>query len=277
MRMLGQRPMDVEPDVEEPSAAQAAQNAFGVEERNMVSGVLTLAERSIHSIMTPRTDVTWINLEDDPAIVRQQIETTPHSFFPVCRGALDEIVGIGRAKNLVADLITQGRIDNSHLREPIIVHESIDILRLMDILKRSRGQLVLVADEFGTILGLVTPIDVFEAIAGEFPDEDEMPDIVVERKNVWRIDGAADLHHVEQVLETDGLVDDSQDYTTLAGYLLARFGQLPKPGDTCEYEMHYTRFRFVVLQIENRRIASVQVEKFHIEPEEPGGSHEDQA
>ncbi|HEY0295689.1 MAG TPA: TerC family protein [Bordetella sp.] len=274
MRMLGQRPLDVEPDVDVPPSAQAAQKAFGVEERNMVSGVLTLAERSIHSIMTPRTDVSWINIEDDAAAIREQISAAPHSFFPVCRGALDEIIGIGRAKDLVADLITEGHIDHSHLRDPIIVHEAIGILRLMDTLKRSRGQLVLIADEFGAIVGLVTPIDVFEAIAGEFPDEDEMPDILVERANVWRIDGAADLHHVEQVLETDGLVDDSQDYTTLAGYLLARFGHLPKPGDACEYEAHYMHFRFEVLQIEGRRIASVRVEKSHIEPEEPGDPHE---
>jgi CBS domain containing-hemolysin-like protein len=275
LRMLGRRPLDVEPDDEVPPSAQAAQKAFGVEERNMVSGVLTLAERSIHSIMTPRTDITWINIDDDAAEIRRQVEDTPHSFFPVCRGALDEIVGIGRAKNLVADLITQGHVNRGDLREPIIVHESTDILRLMDILKRSRGQLVLVADEFGMIVGLVTPIDVFEAIAGEFPDEDEMPDIVAERENVWRIDGAADLHHVEQVLETDGLVDEPQDYTTLAGYLLARFGQLPKAGDVCEHEAHNMRFRFEVLQIEGRRIASVRVEKSHIEPEEPDGdSHE---
>jgi CBS domain containing-hemolysin-like protein len=274
MRMLGQRPLDVEPD-EEPAAEPAAAQPFGVEERNMVSGVLTLAERSIHSIMTPRTDISWINIEDDAAAIRDQISAAPHSFFPVCRGVLDEIIGIGRAKDLVADLITLGRIEHAHLRDPIIVHEAIGILRLMDVLKRSRGQLVLAADEFGAIVGLVTPIDVFEAIAGEFPDEDETPDIVAVRENVWRIDGAADLHHVELVLETDGLVDESQDYTTLGGYLLARFGHLPQPGDACEYEAHYMRFRFQVLQLEGRRIASVRVEKSHIAPEEPGDSIED--
>ena len=99
----------------------------------------------------------------------------------------------------------------NRLRDPIIVHEAIGILRLMDTLKRSRGQLVLVADEFGAIEGLVTPIDVFEAIAGEFPDEDELPDIVADGEHTWKIDGAADLHHVEQVLETEGLIDEAQD------------------------------------------------------------------
>src|SRR3546814_9103935 len=104
----------------------------------------------------------------------------------------------------------------------------------MDTLKRSRVQLVLVTDEFGEIEGVVTPIDVFEAIAGEFPDEDETPDIDADGENRWRADGAADLHHLALLLNTDGLVDDEDDYPTLAGYLLERFGHLPKPGASFE-------------------------------------------
>ena len=234
--------------------------------RNMVSGVLTLAERSIRSIMTPRTDVSWINIDDDADTIRGQLIEAPHSFFPVCRGSLDEVLGIGRAKDLIADLLTEGRVRRNRLRDPIIVHEAIGILRLMDTLKRSRGQLVLVADEFGAIEGLVTPIDVFEAIAGEFPDEDELPDIVADGERTWKIDGAADLHHVEQVLETEGLIDEAQDFSTLAGYLLSRFGHLPKPGDACEYEIHHDHFRFEVLEMDGRRIALVRVEK---KPQEP--------
>jgi len=261
LRMLGKRPPATGDEPETPAAQQPAIPAFGVEERNMVSGVLTLAERSIHSIMTPRTDITWIDIDDETADIRARLDASPHSFFPVCRGSLDEVIGIGRAKDMVADLITEGHVRRERLRDPVIVHENIGILALMDTLKRSRGQLVLVTDEFGAIVGLVTPIDVFEAIAGEFPDEDEMPDIVAERDGVWKIDGAADLHHVEQVLEVDGLIDESQDYTTLAGYLLARFGHLPQPGDACEFETPYARLRFEVLQLDGRRIASVRVEQ----------------
>ncbi|CAB3703666.1 TerC family protein [Achromobacter piechaudii] len=260
LRMLGKRPPTSD-EADLPNADGPAMPAFGVEERNMVSGVLTLAERSIRSIMTPRTDVSWVNIDDDPELIRRQLTEAPHSFFPVCRGSLDEVLGIARAKDLVADLITEGRVRRNRLRDPIIVHESIGILRLMDTLKRSRGQLVLVADEFGAIEGLVTPIDVFEAIAGEFPDEDELPDIVADGDNTWKIDGAADLHHVEQVLETEGLVDEAQDFSTLAGYLLSRFGHLPKPGDVCEYEAHHQHFRFEVLEMDGRRIALVRVEK----------------
>lgn len=260
LRMLGKRPVA---GPEQPQTTEAPAQVFGDEERNMVSGVLTLADRSIHSIMTPRTDVSWIDLNDEPTELREQIVKAPHSFFPVCRGSLDEVIGIGRAKEMIADLITHGTIRLSRLRDPLIVHESIGVLRLMDTLKRSRGQLVLVTDEFGAIEGVVTPIDVFEAIAGEFPDEDETPDIIVEGEGRWRVDGAADLHHLELLLEIDGLVDEEEGYSTIAGYLLERFGHLPGAGDSCELQQEHAAFRFTVLRLDGRRIATVQIERLN--------------
>jgi CBS domain containing-hemolysin-like protein len=261
LRMLGKRLPD-EVLMPAPQLQAGAQDvSFGIEERNMVSGVLTLAERSVHSVMTPRTEISWINLDDSPQDIQRQIAAVPHSFFPVCRESVDDVVGIGRAKDMIADLLTHGNIRKVNLREPIIVHDTISIIRLMDTLKRSRGQLVLVADEFGTIQGLVTPIDVFEAIAGEFPDEDETPDIVSDGADQWRVDGGADLHHLEQLLDTEGLVDVDQDYTTLAGYLLERFGQLPVAGDQCEFVGPHARFNFEVVKIDGRRIAEVSVKK----------------
>ena len=269
LRMLGkQSAAGPQREAAPDSDADSPTQVFGEEERYMVSGVLTLADRTIHSIMTPRTDVSWLNLDDDAATLKQQISSTPHSFFPVCRGSLDDVVGIGRAKEMIADLITEGRIRPSRLREPLIVHESIGVLKLMETLKRSRGQQVLVTDEFGAIEGLITPIDVFEAIAGEFPDEDETLDIIQEAENCWRVDGAADLHHLELLLDTDGLVDDDENYTTLAGYLLQRFDHLPQAGDSCELEQDGSAvLRFTVLKLSGRRIATVRIERRYLTDE----------
>jgi CBS domain containing-hemolysin-like protein len=258
--MLGRKPL-VGPSDDDDEAQAPRPEAFADEERNMVSGVLTLSDRNVHSVMTPRTDVSWINLEAPPDELRAQIIREPHSFFPVCRGTLDEVVGIGRAKELLLDLIEHGSIRETRLREPIIVHETIQILSLMETLKRSHGLLVMVADEFGSIVGVVTPIDIFEAIAGEFPDEDEAPDIIDQGNGRWRVDGAADLHHLEQVLHTEGLVDEHEEYSTIAGYLLSRFGRLPEVGDQCELMHDYGGFRFTVLALEGRRIATVQIER----------------
>jgi CBS domain containing-hemolysin-like protein len=126
----------------------------------------------------------------------------------------------------------------------------------METLKRSR-QLVLIADEYGTIQGLVTPIDILEAIAGEFPDEDEQPDVQVEGPDRWRVAGTADLHHLQQVLETDALVSETDDYSSLAGFMLEQFGALPELGQFIEVD----GLRFEVAELLERRIASVLVSR----------------
>ncbi|MYN13282.1 CBS domain-containing protein [Pusillimonas sp. TS35] len=259
LRMLGKRPMNTEqPEpAMEPSQAEIP---FGEEERNMVSGVLRLADRSVHSIMTPRTDITWINLDDSPDDVRREIAGSPHGFFPVCRGSLDDIVGIGRAKDLIADLLTENRLREDHLRRPIIVHETIPILDLMQTLKGARGQLVIVINEFGAVEGLVTPIDIFEAIAGDFPDEDETPDIIVDEENRWIVEGAADMHQFEQTVQFEGFMDDSDEYSTVAGYLLSQFGRLPDSGDHITVSTPRGEFRFEILKRDGRRIAKILVE-----------------
>lgn len=260
LRMLGKRPVSSDAAGEhQPSDATDA--PFAVEERNMVSGVLRLADRNVHSIMTPRTDITWIDLNDDPEAIRQEISSTPHGFFPVCRGSLDEIVGIGRAKDMIADLITHGTLSEKNFRPPIIVHETVRILDLINTLKTARGQLVIVINEFGTVEGLVTPIDVFEAIAGDFPDEDETPDIIIDGENHWIIDGATDMHHFQQTLDLEGLIEESDEYSTIAGYLLRRFERLPDVGEELMLRHMNNAFVFRVLQLEGRRIAKLEVEK----------------
>jgi CBS domain containing-hemolysin-like protein len=228
---------------------------FELEERNMVSGVLSLSQRSVRSIMTNRSDISWINIEDDADTIRAQLLATPHGFFPVCRGELDEVIGVARAKDLIADLTLSGAIDANHIRVPIIVPDASGVLKVMDRLKRSHGQLVLIADEYGTLQGLVTPIDILEAIAGEFPDEDEQPVVQDLGGGRWRVDGTADLHYLEQVLEVDALVGDTDDYTSLAGLMLERFGTLPLVGDGIEIE----GLRMEVEEVLERRIASVLV------------------
>lgn len=247
--------------VEQPAAGSAVAPAasgaqtFEPAERNMVSGVLSLSQRSIRSIMTNRSDISWIDIDASADVIRGQIMETPHSFFPVCKGELDEIIGVVRARDLMADLATVGRIDPAHVRTPIIMPETGDVLKVMETLKRSHGQLVLIADEYGTLQGLVTPIDILEAIAGEFPDEDEQPALVQQGPGRWRIDGAADLHYVEQELGVDSLVSESDDYSSMAGFMLERFGSLPLVGERIVVD----DLSFEVAEVQDRRIACVIV------------------
>ncbi|NLC24670.1 MAG: CBS domain-containing protein, partial [Oxalobacter sp.] len=261
LRLLGNKTKaekEFEPEFPEETIALSA---FAEEERNMVSGVLTLGERSIHSVMTPRTEVSWINLDDDLDTIQETLRTIPHSVFPVCRGQLDNVIGIARAQDLMDDIHSGRTLENTKsIREPLVMPESAGVLKAMNILKQTRGHLAMVADEYGSIQGILTPIDILEAIAGEFPDEDEQPSVVEEKPGVWVMDGTTNIYYVEQLLETDGLVDEDDDYASLAGLLLERFGTVPHVGQVLEY----ADFRFEVLEMGGRRIAKVLVTK--IEP-----------
>src|SRR5690606_32948500 len=115
----------------------------------------------------------------------------------------------------------------------------------------------LVADEYGTIQGLVTPIDILEAIAGEFPDEDEQPSIQALDEGYWRVSGATDLHHLEQELGTGSLFDDDIDVSSIAGLVLARLDSLPEPGSRVEID----GFEFEVAELQGRRITQLRVRK----------------
>ncbi|CAN5372742.1 TerC family protein [soil metagenome] len=261
IRLLGGRargePMIDAPGGETPATAPA----FAVEERNMVSGVLSLAERNVRSIMTPRSDISWVDLNDAPEAIRAQLLDTPHGIFPVCRGSLDDVVGVARAKDLLGQLLTRGRIDaEGGLRPPIYVPESTAVIRLIDTLRGARGQLALVNDEHGTLKGVVTPIDVLEAIAGEFPDEDETLEIQQTGTDSWTVSGGADLHLLEQALQTHGLLSEDDSYTSVAGLLLAQFGQHPAKGARWEHD----GYEFVVSDADAQRIRTVAVRRLPI-------------
>ena len=263
--MGGKKRYDVDADAQDEPLAEP--QAFGVEERNMVSGVLTLADRSVRSIMTPRSEMSWVNLEQDADAILRQLQDSPHSRMPVCRGQLDALVGIARTKDLISDLVLHARIDETPdgtIRQAILLPDTAGVLKAMDTLKRAHGQLVLVTDEFGIVQGVLTPVDILEAIAGEFPDEDEQLAIQPKGEGVWEVDGAADLHQLQQALETDALVGDEVEYTSLAGFLLARFDSMPEPGQAIEID----GWRYEILAVEERRIAKVRVARVvEAEPE----------
>jgi CBS domain containing-hemolysin-like protein len=245
--------------------AQAPQEeAFAAEERNMVSGVLTLGERSIRSIMTPRSEMSWVDLEDDPDAILRQLQDTPHGQLPVCRGELDNVVGIGRTKDLMADLILRRQIrafgEGGPMRAPIMLPDTAGVLKAIDTLKRAHGQLVLVTDEYGVVQGLLSPVDILEAIAGEFPDEDEQPAIQARGPGAWEASGTADLRQLEQVLDTDALVGEGGEYTSLAGFLLARFEGFPAAGQSIELD----GLRYEILAVDERRIARVAIRRIAV-------------
>ncbi|MGL5812062.1 MAG: TerC family protein [Aeromonas sp.] len=240
---------------EDEEQEQALPPGFGEEERYMVSGVLSLADRSIRTIMTPRAEMEWIDVNDSADEIRALLQRVPHSLFPVCDGGLDDLIGVIKARDLLFALNEgQPLRELAKQNDPVIVPQSINVIRLLAELRQARGSLILVTDEFGVIQGLVTTHDLLEAIVGELPDEDETPDVVRDGEE-WLINGSTNLHQVEQVLGCDGLVSESDEYITLAGMLLSHFGSLPSQGQRLQLGEH----SFEVLAVSERRIERVRI------------------
>lgn len=252
LRLIGERHAAIETP---KSQVQESQAAFGDEERSMISGVLTLTQRSIRTIMTPRLDISWIDCESNFTEIRSQLLKTPHSLYPVCRGTLDSVIGVVQAKELAIVLTRSEELKACAAKyPPIFVPNTIDITKLMGILRKAKGGLVLVVDEYGAVEGLVTPLDILEAIAGEFPDADESPEIVREGEG-WLVKGTTDLHLLEQALGEVSLANPDEDYTTIAGLLLAQRETMPTVGESFQFG----EFRFEVTALSDRRIELIRV------------------
>lgn len=239
------------------TAEQAeAQAAFVNEERYMIGGVLTLAERSVASIMTPRNQISWVNLEDSPEQIREQVLAVPHSLFPVCRGNLDKVVTVVRAKELIDNLDDPAALQQLLKRQrPIFIFEKMKVIDAIHTLRSSKGSLVMVTNEFGNVQGVITPLDVFEAIAGEFPDADEQPDLVKLDESTWKATGMLDLYQLELELEMLDLVEEDADYITVAGLILDKAQQPIKIGMVISYR----GIDFEVLELDENRIQTVKI------------------
>ena len=254
LRLMGGRTVDEAEEAPADPGQVESIKTFGHEERFMISGVLTLAERSIRTIMTPRGEISWVDLDSDPE-TRKEALATPHSLFPVCRGSLDNVLGVVRAKELVTALDTEEDLEKwAKQYPPVFVPDRMDVIKLLGVLRQAKGNFVLVIDEYGAVQGLVTPLDVLEAIAGEFPDEDETPDIVMQ-ENGWLAKGTADLHQLEQSLGGVALVSADDEYATLAGLLLAWHERMPTVGES----IRIGGFEFTILEISERRIELVRI------------------
>lgn len=244
--------------VEKKSSVSPLKTHFAEEERHMITGVLSLASRSLRSIMTPRNEISWLDSQKSVQELYSILMDTPHNMFPVCNGALDQIIGIVRAKDLM-EAISKGEQVEKHAAEnlPVVVPETLDVLNLLKELRRAKGSMVIVSNEFGIIQGLITPLDVLEAIAGEFPDEDETPEIKSINDKSWLVKGSTDLHALQQALQTYSLEKICEHVASVAGLLLSQCDHIPKEGDI----LIINEWRFIIKQMKEYRIELVEIER----------------
>jgi CBS domain containing-hemolysin-like protein len=235
---------------------------FKPEETEMIRGVLDLGKRPVSSIMSPRNELEWLDLNEDAETLRATIRRLTHGRVILARDSVEDFVGVAVAKDLSSALLDGERIDWTRMaRQPLVVHETTDVLAVMEQLRRSPVQMAMVVDEHGSLEGIATPTDILEAIAGEFPDMDEEAAVLQRQDDgSWLADGFIDIRQLSNAIDHD-MVDDADRYATLAGYILTELGYLPKEGEVLEAE----GWRFEVISLDKRRIGRVRISTLETE------------
>jgi putative hemolysin len=221
-----------EDDVRALVAEGTHAGVFLASERRLLEGVMALADRKVGSIMVPRQDVIWLDLDEPLASVWQQAKESGHARFLVARGKLDNLLGTITLADL-SEALHRGQLDPERdLQPPVHIPDSISVLQLLDQFQRSSSHLGVVTDEYGDIEGIATPIDILKAIAGELPElgSRERPDAVQRGDGTWLVDGHMPIEELQRRLGRRDMV--GRDYHTVAGFVLARLGRIPKAGDT---------------------------------------------
>ena len=217
---------------------------FMPKEREMIEGVLRLADRTARAIMTPRTEVVWLDENATATDVVEQLAIRRLSRFPVCRETIDNPVGIVHMKDLVRTALSGQPLS---LREvlvpPFVVLDGTPVLRLLEGFRREGVHMAIVVDEYGATQGIVTLADIIEAVAGALPEQGNVLDVALVRRDdgSWLVDGGVAIDEFQDRVGVSGL-RGSSTFDTVAGYALYRLGRLPSVGDrftdhTGDYEI----------------------------------------
>jgi len=264
LRLLGQSDMSRQAVTEEELKALLAEGTqagvLELEERDMIERVLRLADKPVRAIMTPRTELAWIDRTDPRRDIVQALKAAPHSRFVVCDGSIDNVVGVVQAKDLL-DRILDGKDLSvaASLRQPIVVPDTVSALDALERLKTDPLGLALVIDEYGSFEGVVTAADVLQAIVGDVSEPGfTSPSQAAEQvgNGTLMMEGMTPVDELKARLMLPDLPAEGS-YHTLAGLLLALLRRVPQVGD----RIVFGGWLFEVLEVDGRRVMKVRASR----------------
>jgi magnesium and cobalt exporter, CNNM family len=226
-------------------------------ETEIVEMALRLGDRRASTVMTPRTQIEWLDLNDSEEENRRRIRESPYSRFPIMQGSSQQVVGIVEAKDLLARCLAGQPLDlRSATRPPLYLPNTVSALRVLDMFKSSGEPMALIVDEYGDLEGLVTPSDILEALVGDIPGASDADQRVVRREDgTWLIDGMVGLDELKQVLSLSHLTGEDADFHTLGGYLMARLKRVPMIAD----RVTANGYQFEIVDMDGRRVDRVLI------------------
>ena len=240
------------------------------EEEDIIKRVFKLDDQKVESIMTPRNEIIWIDLEDDKDINKVKIIESKRSIFPIASGELDDFIGVVQAKDILSAMFNDDKFDiHKIVKEPLVVSEHLETLELLKEFKENQGyvHMSLVVDEFGSVEGLITLNDLLEGIVGDIPgiDEEDEPQATQRSDGTWLIDGRYPIDKFKELFDfNETLPDEEEDgYTTIAGFILSLSGKIPNENEKDECG----RFIFEVIDLDGHQIDKILVT--YLGPQEP--------
>ena len=226
---------------------------FEESEQDMVEGVFSLGDQRVYSLMTPRTDILWLDIDDTIDEIREKIAENDFSRFPVRQGTLDVILGIVKARDLLVPSLKGEKINLKEMLKPAFyVPETMLASRALEILKEKGTDMLLVIDEFGGLQGLLTINDILEEIVGEM--EQDEPQATQRQDGSWLLDGMLEIDEFKEIFEFQSLPHEDE-YETLSGFVMMSLGRVPQVTDHFEWKS----LNFEVIDMDGRRVDKVLV------------------
>ncbi|MCA9954175.1 MAG: HlyC/CorC family transporter [Anaerolineales bacterium] len=223
----------------------------------MVEQVFRLSEQRVNALMTDRTDIVWLDLDDSLAINREKIIESGHSRYPVTRGNADSILGIVFVKDLLAQSMLGESIDLEKSIQPaLFVPEGLPVLELLERFKEAKAQIAFVMDEHGGLEGLLTFNDLLESIVGDVPEihDPTEPTATKREDGTWLVDGKMPIDDFKMLFNVNGLPEEEKNYYhTLGGFVMLYLGRIPEAGD----KFTWGNFGFEVMDMDWRRVDKV--------------------
>jgi len=257
LRLIGINPSDEPPITEEELQMLISQGTqagvFQEAEQEMVEGVFSLGDSRVYSLMTPRTELVWLDITDSIEEVREKIADCPYSRFPVRQDSLETILGIVKSRDLLLASLSGKEFDLKSLLKPaFFIPETMFASRALELFKEKNTELLLVVDEFGGLQGLLTINDILEEIVGAM--EFEEPQATQRQDGSWLLDGMLGADEFKELFHFNTLPHEDE-YETLSGFMMTLLGRVPQPADNFEW----SGFRFEVMDMDGRRVDKVLV------------------
>lgn len=226
-------------------------------ETAIVEMALRLGDRRIGALMTPRTQIEFLDIDDAEEELRRQIRDSAYSRFPVLQGGTHQLAGIVQVKDLLAASFAGQPFNlRAALRPPLFLPNTVTVLRALEVFKSSGEPMALVVDEYGDLEGLVTLTDILEALVGDIPGSGEADLRIVRREDgTWLVDGMIGLDELKQALGVAHLAGEDPEFHTLGGYLMARLNRVPMVADRVTAD----DWRFEIVEMDGRRVDRVLI------------------